>query len=158
VRRHLVGAAQDREEIAMYEQPVRQVMAGAELLTAPPRTTVAEAAQLMASRHTGAVVVVDGEHVVGIFTERDAVFRVIAMGLDARTTQVADVMTPAPVTIAPEKPFGVALTIMHKKGFRHLPVVEGGRPIGIVSARMALDPDMEDFVAEARRRARFESE
>ena len=142
----------------MYEQPVRQVMAGTELLTAPPQTTVAEAAQLMARRKTGAMVVVDGERLVGIFTERDAVFRVIAMGLDVQTTRVADVMTPSPVTIAPEKPFGVALVIMHRNGFRHLPVVEGERPIGIVSARQALDPDMEDFVAEARRRAKFQQE
>jgi len=142
----------------MYEQPVRQVMAGTDLLTAPPQTTVAEAAQLMAQKKTGAIVVVDGERVVGIFTERDAVFRVIAMGLDVRATRIADVMTPSPVTIAPEKPFGVALAIMHRNGFRHLPVVEGGRPIGIVSARQALDPEMEDFVAEARRRAQFQRE
>jgi CBS domain-containing protein len=142
----------------MYELPVRQVMAGSELLTAPPQTTVAEAARLMARRKTGAMVVVDNDRVVGIFTERDAVFRVIAKGRDVDATQVVDVMTRSPVTIAPEKPFGVALAIMHKKGFRHLPVVEGDRPIGIVSARLALDPDMEDFVAEARRRARFSQE
>jgi CBS domain-containing protein len=142
----------------MYEQPVRQVMAGSELLAAPPQTTVAEAAQLMALRKTGAMVVVEDGRLVGIFTERDAVFRVIARGLDVRTTSVAEVMTRSPVTIAPEKPFGMALAIMHKNGFRHLPVVEGERPIGIVSARLALDPDMEDFVAEARRRARFQRE
>jgi CBS domain-containing protein len=142
----------------MYEQPVRQVMAGAELLTAPPQTTVAEAARLMKLKRTGAMVVVDGDRVVGIFTERDALFRVIAAGLDVEATRVADVMTASPVTIAPEKPFGVALAVMHRHGFRHLPVVEGDRPIGIVSARMALDPDMEDFVAEARRRAQFQRE
>jgi CBS domain-containing protein len=142
----------------MYEQPVRQVMAGAELLTAPPQTTVAEAARMMALRKTGAMVVVDGDRVVGIFTERDVVFRVVAMGRDVETTQVADAMTRSPVTIAPEKPFGVALAMMHKHGFRHLPVVDGERPIGIVSARLALDPDMEDFVAESRRRARFSQE
>jgi CBS domain-containing protein len=142
----------------MYEQPVRQVMAGAELLTAPPQTTVAEAARMMALRKTGAMVVVDGDRVVGIFTERDVVFRVVAMGRDVETTQVADAMTRSPVTIAPEKPFGVALAMMHKHGFRHLPLVDGERPIGIVSARLALDPDMEDFVAESRRRARFSQE
>jgi CBS domain-containing protein len=142
----------------MYEQPVRQVMAGAELLTAPPQTTVAEAARLMKLKRTGAMVVVDGDRVAGIFTERDALFRVIAAGLDVEATRVADVMTASPVTIAPEKPFGVALAVMHRHGFRHLPVVEGDRPIGIVSARMALDPDMEDFVAEARRRAQFQRE
>lgn len=142
----------------MYEWPVSQVMAGSELLMAPPRTTVAEAAQLMARSRTSAMVVVEGDQVVGIFSERDVVFRVVAMGLDVRATPVEDVMTRSPVTIAPDKPFGVALAIMHKHGFRHLPVVDGGRAIGIVSARQALDPDMEDFVAEARRRARFQSE
>lgn len=140
----------------MYDRPVSQVMKKAAVLLAPSHTTVGEAARLMAKRGTGAVMVVDDQRLVGIFTERDAVFRVIARGLDVEATPLADVMTRSPETIAPDRPFGVALAIMQRKGFRHLPVVEGGRPIGIVSARLALDPEMEDFVAEERRRARFE--
>jgi len=96
--------------------------------------------------------VVDNERLVGIFTERDAVFRVIARGRDARTTQLADVMTPDPKTVDPHKSFGYALLMMHENGFRHVPVIENGKPIGIVSSRNAMDPDLEEFVSEAQRR------
>lgn len=122
------------------------------ILTAPPETTVSKAAALMASRNVGAVMVVDHERLIGIFTERDAVVRVIARGRDARTTRLGDVMTTAPLTVDPDKSFGYALLMMHEKGFRHVPVIENGKPIGIVSARNALDPDLEEFVSESQRR------
>lgn len=122
------------------------------LLTAPPQTTVLQAATMMAKKHVGAVLVVEGERLVGIFTERDAVFRVIARRLDPATTPLADVMTRDPRTIAPDKSFGHAMLLMHETHCRHLPVVEDGKPVGIVSSRNALDPDLEEFVAEERRR------
>jgi CBS domain-containing protein len=122
------------------------------LLTVSPEITVSEAAKLMAKRKVGAVMVVERQRLVGIFTERDAVFRVIARGRDARTTRLAEVMTTAPHTIDPDKSFGYALLVMHENGFRHVPVIENGKVIGIVSARDALDPDLEEFVVEARRR------
>jgi CBS domain-containing protein len=122
------------------------------LLTAPPDTTVSKAAKLMASKNVGAVMVVDNERLVGIFTERDAVFRVMAKGLDALATKLSEVMTTAPQTVDPDKSFGYALLMMHENGFRHIPVIEHGKPVGIVSARNALDPDMEEFVSEAQRR------
>lgn len=122
------------------------------ILTAPPHTTVIEAAALMASRNVGAVMVVERERLVGIFTERDAVFRVIARGHDARTTVLADVMTRTPLTVDPDKSYGYALLMMHQNGFRHVPVVENGKPVGIVSSRNALDPDLEEFVSESQRR------
>ena len=136
----------------MFSQSVRNVMEARKLLKAPPQMTVFEAAQLMAKKNTGAVLVTEDEHLVGIFTERDAVFRVVARGLDPRTTAISSVMTPAPKTVDPDKPFGYALLMMHKGGFRHVPVVEHGVPIGVVSARNALDPELEEFVAEAQRR------
>jgi CBS domain-containing protein len=106
----------------------------------------------MARKKVSAVMVVEKGRLIGIFTERDAVYRVIAKARDAGTTRLADVMTPAPKTVAPDESFGYAMLMMHEHGFRHAPVVEDGRPVGIVSARMALDPDVEDFVAEAQRR------
>jgi CBS domain-containing protein len=136
----------------MFGQPIRDVMEQKKLLTAPPETTVSKAAKLMAKRNAGAVMVVDKRRLVGIFTERDAVFRVIARGLDSRTTRLADVMTIAPITVAPDKSFGYALLLMHENGFRHLPVIENGKLIGVVSARNALDPDLEEFVSESQRR------
>ena len=78
----------------------------------------------------------------GIFTERDALFRVIAAGRDPSATRLADVMTPQPQTMHPDESFVKALRLMHKRGFRHLPVVENGRPLGVVSARDALDDDL----------------
>jgi len=136
----------------MFSQRVKQVMERKKLLTAPPETTVSKAAKLMASKNVGAVMVVENERLVGIFTERDAVFRVIAKGLDAQATKLAEVMTNEPQTVDPDKSFGYALLMMHENGFRHVPVIENGKPIGIVSARNALDPEMEEFVSEAQRR------
>ena len=136
----------------MFSQRIRSVMERKKLLTAPPETTVSDAAKLMAKKNVGAVMVVENELLVGIFTERDAVFRVIAQGRDTRTTLLAEVMTTAPQTVDQDKSFGYALLMMHENGFRHVPVVEKGKPIGIVSSRTALDPEMEEFVAEAQRR------
>ena len=139
----------------MFSQPVKHVMEQKRLLTASPSTTVSEAARQMAKRKVGAVLVVDRGSLVGIFTERDAVFRVIAQDRDSHTTLLADVMTPSPKTVTPDKSFGDALLVMHENGFRHLPVLEGDKLVGIVSARNALDPDLEEFVSEAERRAHF---
>jgi CBS domain-containing protein len=142
----------------MFSQRIRSVMERKKLVTAPPETTVSQAAKLMAKRNVGAVMVVENESLVGIFTERDAVFRVIARGRDMQTTLLADVMTAAPLTVDPDKSFGYALMMMHENGFRHVPVIENGKPIGIVSARNALDPDMEEFVAESQRRKHIRSQ
>ncbi len=136
----------------MFSQRIRQVMQGERLLTARGDTTVADAARQMVRRHTTAVVVVDGDAAVGIFTERDAVLRVIAEDRDPRTTRLDEAMTPNPLTLDPDKTFGHALALMHEHGIRHVPVVEHGRLVGIVTARDALDPDLEEFVVEAQRR------
>ena len=135
----------------MFSQRIRQVMQGEQLLTLGPQTRVSDAARQMAGRSLSAVVVVDEDAVVGIFTERDAVFRVIAQDRDPRATRLDEVMTPQPVTLDPDKTFGHALALMHERGIRHVPVVEHGRAVGIVTARDALDPDMEEFVVEAQR-------
>ncbi|HEX3170661.1 MAG TPA: CBS domain-containing protein [Burkholderiales bacterium] len=136
----------------MFGQRVRSIMERKKLVTAPPATTVRKAADLMARSKVGAVLVVERKQLIGIFTERDALFRVMAKGRDPETTVLADVMSKAPTTIHPDKSFGYALLVMHKNGFRHLPVVENGKTVGIVSARNALDPDLEEFVSESRRR------
>jgi CBS domain-containing protein len=136
----------------MYGQTIRAVMEKRKLVTASPETTVSEAAKLMAKKKIGALMVVDDQGLVGMFTERDAVFRVIARGRDSATTRLAEVMTTAPKTVGPDKSLGYALLMMHENGFRHVPVIENGKLIGVVSARDALNPDLEEFVAEAERR------
>ena len=140
----------------MFSQRIRSVMERKKLLTAPPDTTVSQAAKLMAKKNVGAVMVVEEERLIGIFTERDAVFRVIAKGRDTKTTLLADVMTTAPQTVDPDKSFGYALLMMHERGFRHLPVVQNGKVVGMVSSRSALDPSLEEFISEEQRRKHFE--
>ena len=126
----------------MSLRSLRSIVANQPPAVAEKSVTVLEAAVLMKRQGKGALLVVEGSRLSGIFTERDALFRVIAAGRDPATTKLADVMTPQPQTMHPDEPFVNALRIMHKRGFRHLPVVEHGRPLGIVSARDALDDDL----------------
>lgn len=136
----------------MYSQRVKQVMGRERLLVAAPHASVSDAARLMAGDEVSAVVVVDQERAVGIFTGRDVVRRVLAQGLDPDATTLADVMTAAPITVDPDKTFGHALRVMQERGFRHLPVLDHGKLVGIVSSRNVMDPEMEEFIAEAARR------
>jgi len=132
----------------MSNRSIRDIIAEQEPITAPESITVSAAAQLMKQNEVGAVMVVEEGRLVGVFTERDALFRVLAEGRDTLTTRLADVMTRNPATIHPDRPFAEALHIMYEGGFRHVPVVEDGRPVGMVSARDALGPELEDFVYE----------
>jgi len=142
----------------MFDLLVRDVMEPQQALSLSPETTVSKAAEKMAKKKIGAVMVVDQECLIGIFTERDALYRVIARGLDARTTPLAEVMTAEPRTVGPGTSYGYALVMMQENGFRHTPVVENGKPIGIVSSRNAMDPELEEFVSEANRRAHIRVE
>ena len=142
----------------MYSQPLRKILERRKLVTAPPQTTVYKAAKVMALRRVGAILVVEDERLTGIFTERDLVFRVIARDRDPHATLLEEVMTRDPKTARADNTFGYALLLMHENGFRHVPVVENGKPIGVVSSRNALDPDLEEFAAESHRREEFERE
>lgn len=132
----------------MSQRTVRQIIEGQNPVIAPASTTVREAARLMKQHNIGALMVVEDEKLVGVFTERDALFRVVAEGLEVGQTDLAAVMTRNPQTIAPDDGFTSALQMMHDGGYRHLPVVEEGRVVGIVSVRDALGPELEAFVYE----------
>jgi CBS domain-containing protein len=136
----------------MLELPVRRVLEPRKLVVAPPEASVDDAARLMKEAHVGAVLIVEQGRLIGIFTERDAVYRVLAARRDPLLTRLAEVMTRDPVAVSPDETFGYALLLMHDNGFRHAPVVENGRPIGVVSTRHALDPELEEFTAETQRR------
>ncbi len=136
----------------MLSERIGRLLDREKMVTASPQLTVFKAARLMVEHGVGAILVIEEGALVGIFTERDAVFRVVAQDRDAQTVQIGEVMTPRPVTVTPDVTFGRAMLVMHEHHFRHLPVIENGRPIGIVSARDALDPELEDFVCEERRR------
>ena len=104
-----------------------------DLLNVGAELSLAEAAARIDERHVGAALVLDGERLVGILTERD-VLRAVAAGRVEGTT-VADWMTHHPETIEPSDGTGHAAAIMIHGGFRHLPVVDGGKAVGIVSIR-----------------------
>ncbi len=139
----------------MFSQRIRSVMEHDAPLTAAPELTVSEAAKLMAGSRISAVLVLDGDELKGIFTPSDAVRRVLAQGLEPHTTRLAEVMTSPARTVHPDWTFGHALKLMHEHGLRQVPVVEAGKPIGILCARDALDPEMEEFTVEAQRREAY---
>ncbi len=139
----------------MFSHKVKEVMDRKKLVKAAPSMSVHKAAKLMAAKRVGALLVVEEGKLVGIFTERDALFRVTAQGLDPESTILAEVMTTSPRTIKPESLFGEALYIMSQHGFRHLPVISEGMPVGIISSRSALDPELEEFASETARRKHF---
>ncbi len=111
----------------------------------PAHMNVAEAARRMRDGNTGAARVLEGTRLAGIFTERDALFRVLAVAKDPQATPVSLVMTRDPQTIHPDKPFDEALRMMHEGRFRNVPVVEDGRPLGMVSVRDALDRELAEL-------------
>ena len=132
----------------MPQRAVRSIIGNQVPVTATGELTVTQAARLMKEKGIGALLVLDGSRLAGIFTERDALFRVVAEGRDPAKTRLSEVMTTNPRTITSDRPFGHALHMMHEGGFRHVPVVDENRPIGVVSARDALGPELEAFVSE----------
>ena len=136
----------------MPQRPVRSVIENRSIVTAAASTTVIEAARLMLERRVGALPVVEHGRLVGIFTERDALLRVLAGARDPRATRLADVMTLDPQTIHPDQPFAHALHMMYEGGFRHVPVIENGQVVGVVSVRDALNPEVQQFASELKDR------
>lgn len=103
-------------------------------LTLPPDATVRDACERMRQRKVGAVLVTDAQdHLLGIFTGRDAVGRVIAEGRDPKKTALAEIMTPGPLSMPPQQPAIDALRLMQDKGCRHVPIVDNGKVVGVVS-------------------------
>ena len=103
-------------------------------LVLPSSTAVIEACRQMSDRRAGSVAVVDAQdRLVGIFTGRDAVCRVLACGRDAATTKLAEVMTRDPATMSPDQTAVDALRLMWDGGFRHVPMVKQGKVVGVVS-------------------------
>jgi CBS domain-containing protein len=105
-----------------------------ELNRTGPETTIAEAASLMAQRRVGSTLVVAGERLLGIFTERD-ILRAVSHDASAMHESLEHWMTRRPRTVTPESDLDEALRIMVEGGFRHLPVTEEGQLIGMLSMR-----------------------
>ncbi len=133
----------------MPHRTLRQVVEGQTVVSALADTTVRAAAISMASNNVGAILVVDAAgKLAGLFTERDVLNRVVARGLDPDATPLTAVMTTKLQTASPDKPLAHALHMMFEGGFRHVPVVDGGKPVGMVSARNALGLEIHQFEQE----------
>jgi len=104
------------------------------LQTVGPEDTVGEAVAVMAQNRIGSVLIMDGERLLGIFTERDTV-RALSQAHDAARHEIVSWMTHNPTTVAPDEDAEDALRTMLDSGFRHLPVVENGKVVGMVSMR-----------------------
>lgn len=98
-----------------------------------PNQMVIEALELMAARNIGAVMVVENEKLVGIFSERDYARKGILQDRKAKSTSVSEVMTPNVFTVTPESSIDDCMQLMSKKKFRHLPVLEGSKVVGLIS-------------------------
>ena len=105
------------------------------LETAAPGDLVSEAVKRMHDKNIGALPVVDGERVVGMFTERDALFRVINAKLDPASTLVQEVMTKDPSCVSPETTVIDAMRMVTENHFRRFPLVEADKLVGMISAR-----------------------
>jgi CBS domain-containing protein len=115
-------------------------------LTVPRTATVIETIRTMAGAKVGSVLVVDGNRLLGIFSERDVMLRVVLEGRHPEFTTVEEVMTSPVQTIPPETTADSALKIMHQSHIRHLPVVDRqGRVLAVVSMRNLLQEKIDDL-------------
>ena len=114
---------------------VRQLLdrKGRQVFSIAPGTPVLDAIRTMAERHVGALLVMEGEKLSGIVSERDYARKVILMGRSSADTPVRDIMTAGVITVQPETPVEKCMQIMTERRVRHLPVIENGRVVGMVS-------------------------
>ena len=112
--------------------------------------TVLETVRAMVERNIGAVPVIHGGKLVGIFSERDLMRRVVAEGRDPRSTCIAEVMTDDPMVVGTAEDLETCMTLMRRHGFRHLPVCHEGHLVGVVSLRDILLHDLNEKDDEVR--------
>jgi predicted transcriptional regulator len=122
------------EEILGY-RPLKQILRSGTVWTVGPADSVASAVRIMDERNIGFLPVLDKEALAGVMSERDCVRRVMLAGKSPGATTVADIMVREVVTAKVEDTFADCLRLMHAHGIRHLPVLEKGRLIGVISIR-----------------------
>jgi CBS domain-containing protein len=121
----------------------------AQIVTCPATASVREAVRLLAERRIGAMPVLRGGQVAGIFSERDVLYRLAEEGALCLDRQVEEVMASPPVTIAPETSFIDALGLMTRRRIRHLPVMAGGAMVGFISIGDIVKARIDEISAEA---------
>lgn len=129
---------------------IRQILAskGSDVLTTTPETMVFDALALMGEKNIGALVVMEGPNVVGVFSERDYSRKVILQGKTSRTTRVGEILSRPVVVIAPDDSIEECMARMTLNRIRHLPVLDGERLVGLVSMG-----DVVNWIMHAQRHA-----
>ena len=120
------------------------------LIAAEIHQTVLDVARLMVQHNIGAVPVLQDGELVGIFSERDLMTRVVTGGKDPASTRVSQVMTEDPLTVAPNDALETCMTLMKRHGFRHLPVCAGREVKGVISLRDILLHNLDEKDDEVR--------
>ena len=134
-------------------QSIREIM-HTDLQSVPPTTSIYDTVKVLKKKNIGALAVMDGEKIVGMFSERDLVTKVVCEGLDTHKVPIKDVMTSPVITVSEEASFQDAYVLMNDNHIRHLPIVDqNGQPIGLVGLRDLMQGIMqemiEDFLNEA---------
>ncbi len=129
-------------------QSIREVMTK-DPITLPADRPVIEAARCMRDRDIGDVIVTEGDRIIGILTDRDIVVRVVAEGRDPATTTLGEVATGSLATVSPDDSVDDAVRLIREHNVRRLPVVENGRPVGVVTiGDLAMDLDRRSALAD----------
>lgn len=139
----------------MHRTIVPDIIGKQTLTTLASDVTVRHAARIMAERHIGAILITENGRLEGIFTERDVLNRVVAPGRDPETLRIGEVMTRNPDTVPPDATALDTMVRMQTKGYRHLPVVEDGELIGIVSVRDLFDAVKRELEEDIQEREAF---
>jgi len=108
---------------------------GSDVYSISPESTIYEALEAMAEHNTGALLVMQGEKMVGILSERDCVRKVDLQGRNSRETKVTEIMTKDVITVGCDQPLEECMHLMQNKGIRHLPVYDNQELMGFVSVR-----------------------
>ncbi len=125
---------------------IRQILSRKpEIFSIPPGATVFDALRLMEEKNIGALLVMEGERLAGIFSERDYARRMILHGRTSKDTPVGEVMTSDVFVIAPDVTSGECMVHMTDRHIRHLPVIEGGRVVGVISIGDVVRAVIEDL-------------
>lgn len=115
--------------------PLHALCNGDPIQAVEPDALVTDCVRKMTNKEVGGLMVMNGEKLIGIFTERDALTKVLAAGRDPRATRVSEVMTKNPCCVSPKTTVGAAMDLVAERRFRHLPVVEDGELLAVLSSR-----------------------
>ncbi len=129
---------------------IYDLVRGNELFVATEQQSVTEVARLMGQHNVGAVPVLRDGELVGVFSERDIMKRVVAVGLDPQRTRVGEVMSTDVRAVSPRETLEDCMVLMKMHGIRHLPIVEGNRLVGVVSLRDILLHEVTEMDGEVR--------